>query len=34
VQKNIAACEALGMRGILFRTTEQVVAEITQALSS
>lgn len=34
VQKNIAACEALGMRGILFRTTEQVVAEIRQMLSN
>jgi epoxide hydrolase-like predicted phosphatase len=32
VQKNISACEALGMHGILFRSAEQVTAEIKQTL--
>ena len=33
VQKNISACEALGMRGVLFRNTGQTLAEIQQHLS-
>jgi putative hydrolase of the HAD superfamily len=33
VQKNISACETLGMRGILFRTPGQVLADIQQLLN-
>jgi putative hydrolase of the HAD superfamily len=32
VPVNIAACQALGMRGVLFRTPEQALAEVKQAL--
>jgi len=32
VEKNISACEALGMYGVLFRTPQQVLAEIKQLL--
>ena len=34
MQKNITACEALGMHGILFRTSEQVITEIKQKLTT
>ena len=33
VQKNIAACEALGMHGVLFRTSEQALADVKRLLS-
>jgi FMN phosphatase YigB (HAD superfamily) len=32
VEKNIAACEALGMHGVLFRTPEQALADVKQLL--
>jgi putative hydrolase of the HAD superfamily len=32
VQKNISACEALGMHGILFRSSEQALADVKQLL--
>lgn len=34
VEKNISACEALGMRGVLFRGTGQALAEIEQHLNN
>ncbi len=33
VEKNIAACEALGMHGVLFRTSEQALADVKRLLS-
>jgi len=32
VEKNIAACQALGMHGVLFRTSEQALADVKQLL--
>lgn len=34
MQRNITACEALGMRGILFRTAEQTMADIQEILKT
>jgi putative hydrolase of the HAD superfamily len=33
VEKNIAACEALGMNGVLFRTPEQALANVRRLLT-
>jgi putative hydrolase of the HAD superfamily len=33
VEKNIAACQALGMHGVLFRTSEQALSDVKQLLS-
>jgi HAD superfamily hydrolase (TIGR01509 family) len=33
VEKNIAACEALGMHGVLFRSSEQALADVKRLLS-
>ena len=32
VEKNLAACQALGMHGVLFRTSEQALADVKQLL--
>ena len=34
VQKNISACEALGMHGVLFLSSQQVLADVNQLLKS
>jgi putative hydrolase of the HAD superfamily len=33
VEKNIAACEALGIHGVLFRTSQQALAEVNRYLN-
>jgi glucose-1-phosphatase len=33
VEKNITACEAFGMHGVLFRTSEQALADVKRLLS-
>jgi putative hydrolase of the HAD superfamily len=33
VEKNIAGCEALGMHGVLFRTSQQAISEINRYLN-
>jgi putative hydrolase of the HAD superfamily len=33
VEKNIAACEALGMHGVLFRTSQQALQQVNQLLN-
>lgn len=33
VEKNIAACEALGMHGVLFRTSEQTIAGVQRLIT-
>jgi len=34
VQKNITGCEALGMHGVLFKTSDQALAEVKQLLKT
>jgi HAD superfamily hydrolase (TIGR01509 family) len=34
VEKNIAACEALGMYGVLFRTSEQALADVKRLIKN